>query len=69
MGMAATRAIIDPKLKERLMFEFARSKSLASGDVKTLVKVLYFSRGKGSLFDPAYKGLRSVGLPSPIQST
>ena len=63
------RGWFDPEHKKRLLFQCARSKSFTFGNVKTLVKALYFSRGKDSPFDPAYKELRSVGSPSPIQST
>lgn len=68
VGMAVTQGILDPEHKERLLFECARSKNFAFSSVKTLVKALYFSRGKDSPFDPAYKESRTVGLPLPIQS-
>ncbi|MCJ1348929.1 hypothetical protein MMC31_007162 [Peltigera leucophlebia] len=68
-GIAVTRGILDPEHKERLLFECASSKNFTFSNVKTLAKALYFSRGKNSPFDPAYKESRSVGLPLPIQST
>ncbi len=69
VGMAVARWILDPDHKEKLLFECARSKSFTFSTVKTLVKALYFSRGKENPFDPSYRELRSIGLSSPIQST
>lgn len=40
------------------MFECARSKNFTFSSVKTLVKALYFPRGKDRPFDPAYKEYR-----------
>ena len=70
VSMAVTRGILDLEYKEKLLFECARSKSFTFGNVKTLVKALYFFHGKDNLFDPSYRDLRSVSLPSSsIQST
>lgn len=67
--MAVTPGILDSERKEKLIFECARSKSFTISHVKTLVKALYFSRGKDNPIGLAYKELKSVGLPSPIKST
>ena len=69
VGMAVVRGILDPEHKEILLFECARSKNFTFSSVKTVVRALYLSRGKNSRFDPAYKEPRSIGSPSPIQST
>lgn len=69
VGIAVTQGILDLEHKEKLLFECARSKNNTFSSVKTFIKALYFSRGKDSPFDPAYNESRSVGLPSPIQST
>lgn len=70
IGMAVARGILDLDHKEKLLFECARSKSFTFSTVKTLIKALYFSRGKDNPFDQSYRELRSVSfLPSPIQST
>ena len=70
VGMAVTRDILDLEHKKKLLFECTRSKSLTFGNVKTLVKALFFSHGKDNPFDPFYRDLRNVSLPSlPIQST
>ena len=68
--MAVTRDILNPEHKEKLLFECARSRSFTFGNVKTMVKVLYFFHGKDNPIDPSYRDLRSVNLPSsPIQSS
>ncbi|MCJ1346442.1 hypothetical protein MMC31_004659 [Peltigera leucophlebia] len=58
VGMAVTRGILDPEHIEKLVFECARSKNFTFSSVKTLVKALYFPRGKDRPFDPAYKEYR-----------
>ncbi len=69
VGMAVAQGISDLDYKEKLLFKCAQSKDFTFSNVKTLIKALYFSRGKNNPFDPSDQELRSVGLLSPIQST
>lgn len=56
------QGILNLKHKEKLLFECIRLKSFTFGNVKTLVKILYFFCGKNNLFDLFYKDLKSVNL-------
>ena len=53
IGMAVARGILDPDHKEKLLFEMCTVEKLQFSTVKTLVKALYFSRGKDNPFDPS----------------
>ncbi len=54
IGMAIARGILDLDHKQKLMFKCAQLKSFTFSIVKTLVKALYFSRGKDNSLDPSY---------------
>lgn len=66
ISMAVIQGILDPNHKEKLLFKCAQSKSFIFSIIMTFVKTLYFFRGKDNPFDPSYKELRSIKLPSSI---
>lgn len=56
--------VLNLKHKEKFLFECIKLKSFMFGNIKMLVKILYFFCGKNNLFDLSYKDLKSVNLLS-----
>lgn len=69
VGIAITRAIRDQAYKERLLFEYAKTRNFEFNNVKALLKAMHFSLGKDNPFDPGYKDSKGISLLSPLQST